>query len=761
MTSTEENKKKGEEQLKNVIRDEKGETLKKRKGQKVSTPIAVDLVRRAVIGSRHIIDTPFGKKELVYADYTASGRCLQFVEDYMTNVVAPTYANTHTEASATGAQTTHHREEARECIRQAVNAPAVDYTVLFTGSGTTGAIEKLFRNLGFFIPEYAEKKWNLGRKRLIPENQRPVIFISHMEHHSNELIWRESFARCIVINEGNDGTPDLEHLKCELIKYSREKVPMIGSFSAGSNVTGIRSPVDLISKILHAFGAYAFFDYAGVGAYVDVDVKGNDMDAAFFSPHKFIGGPGSSGILIAKPKLFNNAFGIETTKATTPGGGTIYYASRVGHSFAKELEYREDAGTPGIMQAIRAGLAFKVKEMVGPSLIEKLEVDHCSLLLKKWMKNDNIALIGADRSAYSTYRVSIFSFNLLSPILPDIAKDQVVDYEKNPKTRKVKSTSWLKKILYRFQGKEIDSKPKSKRKFRDVILSAIAQYALVGTDTTDSSWTDMLTLLKPGNAFLPLHYNFVVALLNDIYGIQARGGCSCAGPYGYDLFGLSHVNPDEAERFADVIVSHPAFKPGWARINLNYFISHDESEFIVEAVSQIAEHGWKLLPQYVQDPVSGQYLHRTAFDEEGEEIFDASKYYSISDLQIINNSQLNHDTPALTEAQAAPTIQFPQPNKISGERKAESYKEVLSHALKIYEKEDADAMKPRRFPVADFTSDLSPTVKPEDIWWLLPSQAEKKLTAEKAKGWDAIRQKVFAPTRNNRLKLSRMKYSMM
>ena len=343
---------------------------------------SVDLIRSNVIGSRCIITTPFGKKEIVYADYTASGRALQFVEDYMVKVVAPMYANTHTEASATGAQTTHLREESRDFIREATNAPIDDYAVLFTGSGATGAIEKLFRALGLGIPEYAEKKWNIS-KRLITENQRPVVFVSHFEHHSNELIWRESIARCVVIREGHDGTPDLAHLESELLLYKQEKVPMIGSFSAGSNVTGIRAPVRSICKLLHQHGAYAFFDYAGVGAYVKIDIKGDGedgaMDAAFFSPHKFIGGPGSSGLLIARHKLFHKAFDIETTMATTPGGGTIDYVTRTDRSYSKDIETREDAGTPGILQAIRTGLAFKVKEIVGTDTIERLEHMNCSM----------------------------------------------------------------------------------------------------------------------------------------------------------------------------------------------------------------------------------------------------------------------------------------------------------------------------------------------------------------------------------------------
>jgi selenocysteine lyase/cysteine desulfurase len=341
----------------------------------------IEHLRMNIIGDRCIIKTPFGKKEVVYADYTASGRALKFVEDYVLEVAIPTYANTHTEASATGARTTHLREEARDMIHQATNAPSNEYVVLFTGTGATGAIEKLFRVLGLGISEFAEKKWNLSNH--IPLEQRPVVFVSHYEHHSNELMWRESIARCVVIQEGADGTPELAHLERELIKYEKERVPMIGSFSAGSNVTGIQSPVRVISSLLHKYGAYAFFDYAGVGAYVDIDMKGtvkgnvdDSIDAGFFSPHKFVGGPGSSGVLIARKKLFHKAFDIETTTASTPGGGTIDYVWHGGQAYSQDIEYREDSGTPGILQSIRAGLAFKVKDMVGCKNIEKLEGIH-------------------------------------------------------------------------------------------------------------------------------------------------------------------------------------------------------------------------------------------------------------------------------------------------------------------------------------------------------------------------------------------------
>lgn len=305
--------------------------------------------------------------------------------------------------------------------------------------------------------------------------------------------------------KGIDGTPDLKHLKGQLQKFSKENAPMIGSFSAGSNVTGIRTPVKSIAKLLHEHGAYAFFDYAGVGAYVSIDMKGNtespgdeSIDAAFLSPHKFIGGPGASGVLVARRKLFNKAFDIETDLASVPAGGTVDLVNKDHAQYSTNIEHREDSGTPNILGDIKAGLAFRVKEMVGCKTIEKLENIHCSLALNAWRSNKAVALMGANHVSYhfATRRVSIFSFNILSPIELDI----------RPKSPSNASTD-----VYNDIGLgQLFAEP----------LNKIANMGSIDSD----------------NLFVPLHYNFVIALLNDLYGIQGRGGCSCAGPLAWDLF---------------------------------------------------------------------------------------------------------------------------------------------------------------------------------------------------------------------------------
>lgn len=508
----------------------------------------LELIRENVLGCDALSWTPFGKRRIVYADYTASGRLLGFFEDYLRDVVYKLYANTHTETSATGFQTTTLREEARLIIANALNAPMDEYATLFVGTGCTGAIDKLGRVLGIMLPEYAATKWNLLDH--IPEDERPVVFHGPFEHHSNELWWRESIATVVAIDEDASGRPSLEMLERELERYSGRTMK-IGSFSAGSNVTGIRADTRALSELLHSHGALAFFDFAGIGAYCKIDmcpepsISGADasIDAVYMSPHKFIGGPGASGLLVARRSLF------ESNKVPTcPGGGTVAFVSTDGRDYQDVAEAKEDGGTPGILQAIRCGLAFQLKERVGCDTIMAAEQAHGKAALLAWNAHPSIVLMGSDRGGYFDFenRVSIISFNILAP----------TDIEPSAASREFFS--------------------------------------------------------KYGGGRM-LHPHFVVAVLNDVYGIQARSGCSCAGSYSHRLFGLAELGNPASAMARKVALEHGehAVKPGWARVNFNFFISNEEAEFIRESILQIATDGWRLLPLYQMNPKSGQYTHRT------------------------------------------------------------------------------------------------------------------------------------------------------
>jgi selenocysteine lyase/cysteine desulfurase len=641
----------------------------------------LELIRSNVIGNKASIRTPYGKKKIVYADYTASGRGLHFIEDYIQNIALPMYANTHTEASATGAETTHLIQIARETVRSSINAPKEDYAVLFTGTGATGAINKLFHVLGLGVSEFIEKKWEI--RKHIPIKERPVVFISHLEHHSNELIWRESIARVVVIREGKDGTPDLLHLERELKQYQKYNVPLIGSFSAGSNVTGIRTPVKLITSILHKYGAYSFFDYAGVGAYVSLNVKKTNVDAVFLSPHKFIGGPGTSGLLVARKFLFRQAFDVKTTKPTVPGGGTVKFVTKDDTLYTTDIEAREDAGTPGILQSIRTGLVFKVKETIGSKTIKAIEKNHSAEVLNAWSSHRNIVLLGGDRSKYRdpAHRVTIFSFNINSPFPPS-----------HP-------TLAINRVGPLLLSKENTT-------LRQAIVS---ESSFHGNQHSQPSSASSLQ-----RQVLPLHHNFIVALLNDVYGIQARGGCACAGPYALSLLGLStpETKPVVDHMQELVHAGFGAFKVGWARVNFNYFIVEAEMKFIIEAVKQIAVHGWKLLPYYIQDLKSGQFIHRDIHNEErrtshkqpltflGENLYD--------DFQGIKRktSKDSHGS--------------------SSSRSKKSFNKVLKKAMKLYKQNHVI----NACNLKDFTQPFPVGLNLDDVWWLRPREAANKLSLQ-------------------------------
>lgn len=471
-------------------------------------------VRESIIGSHHEIDGPFGPRLVTYADYTASARSLTFIEDFIREHVLPYYANTHTESSETGLQTTRFREDARGIIKQAVNGTDED-VVIFTGSGATGAINKLIDILNLRLPADLDDRYHLLQH--VPAHERPVVFIGPYEHHSNEVPWRESIADVVVIDEDGNGRPDRRVLTEALLQYSNRPL-IIGSFSAASNVTGIGSGTCELSAILHRHGALAFWDFAAAGPYVKIDMNpagadpNNYKDAIFLSPHKFIGGPGTPGVLVVKKKLLTNRV------PTVPGGGTVAYVDTDGHRFVADPVQREEGGTPDIIGAVRAGLVFQLKSAVGTDLIREREDYFISHAIDRWSYNPNIQVLGN----YMAWRLSIISFTV-----------------------------------------------------------------------------------SHGDRYL--HHNFVVTLLNDLFGIQARGGCSCAGPYGHRLLGIDPVRSNEYRK--EILRGYGGIKPGWARIGFNYFISDTVFNFILDAVDFVAQEGWRFLPQYHFSPDTGRWVH--------------------------------------------------------------------------------------------------------------------------------------------------------
>jgi selenocysteine lyase/cysteine desulfurase len=345
----------------------------------------IETIRAAVIGDDQAIPTPYGLRRVTYADYTASGRSLEFVEDFIRDVVLPLYANTHTESSGTGLQTTRFREEARRIILDAVGGND-EYAVIFCGSGSTAAIDKMVRVLNLAVPPELDEKYRLAAA--IPRDERPVVFIGPFEHHSNELPWRESIADVITIREDADGHVDLDHLEDELTRHAARPLK-IGSFSAASNVTGIVTDTRAIATLLHRHGALSFWDFAAAAPYVDIDMNPDDdplayKDAVFISPHKLIGGPGTPGVLVARRELFRNRV------PTVPGGGTVWYVNPLEHRYLDEVEHREEGGTPAIVESIRAGLVFQLKTTVGADAIRRREESFIRRAVERWRADISI-----------------------------------------------------------------------------------------------------------------------------------------------------------------------------------------------------------------------------------------------------------------------------------------------------------------------------------------------------------------------------------
>ncbi|WP_426417390.1 aminotransferase class V-fold PLP-dependent enzyme [Aestuariirhabdus sp. LZHN29] len=484
-------------------------------------------IRDGVIGEGTALQTPFGIRPLVYADYTASGRSLDFIEQYIHDQVLPWYANTHTETSVTGLQTSRLREDARALIKRSVQADEDDL-VIFCGSGATAAIHKLVDILNLRLPADLDDRYRLMQQ--IPVNERPIVFIGPYEHHSNELPWRESIADLVSIGLDESGDIDLVELEAELKRYKARPLK-IGSFSAGSNVTGLLTDTDGISRLLHRYDALSCWDYAAAAPYVDINMKGTGAglhkDALFISPHKFIGGPGTPGVLVVNKKLLSNRV------PSVPGGGTVSWVSPASHCYLQASERREEGGTPAIVESIRAGLVFQLKDAVGATTIEKMEHKWIRGALARWESSPQIKVLGD----LTKPRTSIVSLHIRS-------------------------------------GGRV------------------------------------------------LHHGFVTALLNDLFGIQVRGGCSCAGPYGHELLDMDLPTSEAIEK--SIAEGNNVLKPGWVRLNFNYFIGAETFEYLVRAIELVAEYGERMLGHYLFDPTRGVWSYQGQAPEASVRLGDIS-----------------------------------------------------------------------------------------------------------------------------------------
>ncbi len=496
-----------------------------------------EFLREQIVGVDSAFETPYGERLMVYCDYTASGRCLRFVEHYLLSLQR-IYANTHTEDDITGRSMTRLLHDAEDAIKRSVNAGAGG-RVIACGTGATGAIEKLQQILGVALPPATRKVLedildgddspaSSEAVRSLLRRRQPVVFIGPYEHHSNEISWRESLATTIEVRLNSSGELDLGHLEELLQDPEYQDRLRIGSFSAASNVTGLRTDVKRVTRLLHRHGAIACFDYAACAPYVSIDMNPEpegeaddpSIDAIFLSPHKFIGGPGSSGVLVFNERIYQSDL-----PPTVSAGGTVDYVGMAGQDYIRDIEEREKAGTPGVLQTLKAAIAFQIKDRVGVDFIERREHELTERALRSWSGNENIEILGNPEAGK---RVGIISFN---------------------------------------------------------IRGADGRY---------------------------LHHKFVTALLNDLFGIQSRAGCSCAGPYGHRLL---QIEEQTSERYRHVVrEGYCGMKPGWCRIGLHWVMDDAEADFVIDAVHFVARAGSLFLAEYRFDLATGTWTHERAED---------------------------------------------------------------------------------------------------------------------------------------------------
>lgn len=459
--------------------------------------------RNNIIGINQQFETPFGKKQIIYTDWTASGRLYRPIEEKISNDFGPFVANTHTETSVTGKTMTIAYHKAKSIIKKHVNASEDDVLINF-GTGMTGVVNKLQRILGLRIPE------NLKDFTKIPDTIKPVVFISHMEHHSNQTSWLETIADVVIIPANEEGLFCLENFKKLVDKY-QDRSFKIASITSCSNVTGIRTPYYEVAKIMHQNNGVCFVDFACSGPYVEINMHPEDkeayLDAIFFSPHKFLGGPGTSGVMLFNKNLYKN------NVPDCPGGGTVSWTNPWGeHKYIDNIEDREDGGTPGFLQVIKTALAIQVKDQMGVQNILKREHEIVEYVFESIGNIENINILAKEHQN----RLGVISFYIND-----------------------------------------------------------------------------------------LHFNLGVKILNDRFGIQTRGGCSCAGTYGHFLL---HVDQETSNDLVCQITSGDLIqKPGWIRMSIHPTTTTEEIQFVCDSIKSLAKHHQKWAKDYQYNPKSNEY----------------------------------------------------------------------------------------------------------------------------------------------------------
>jgi selenocysteine lyase/cysteine desulfurase len=464
--------------------------------------------RNNIIGLNQEFTSPYGTKKIVYTDWTASGRLYQPIEHKLSNGFGPFVANTHTETTVSGTAMTMAYHHARKIIKSHLNANADD--VLITdGTGMTGVINKFQRILGLKIPE------DLKSFVEIPAAKKPIVFITHMEHHSNQTTWLETIADVVIVPSCEKGLFCLNNFATLLEQY-KERQFKIASVTACSNVTGIKTPYHDIAKMMHQHNGLCFVDFACSGPYVKIDMHPEDaeayLDAVFLSPHKFLGGPGTSGVLVFNKKLYKNMV------PDNPGGGTVSWTNPWGkHKYLDNIEEREDGGTPGFLQVIKTALAIQLKEEMGIDNILKREQEIVDQVFENFEAVPNLHILAEEHKN----RLGVISFYI----------------------------------------------------------------------------DDM-------------HFNLGVKILNDRFGIQTRGGCSCAGTYGHYLL---HVDEAQSNALTSKIDSGDLIlKPGWIRMSIHPTTTNEEIQFVTESIIALAENHHQWAKDYKYNPATNEFSHKEA-----------------------------------------------------------------------------------------------------------------------------------------------------